>query len=64
MIDATSIVAGALIAAAGTGGILVALFRLHDPAPPGDDALVGEGDLREAPAGEQPWRSRWELPPG
>lgn len=54
LIDATSIATGALIAAAGTGGILVALFRLHEPAPPGDDVLVGEGDLREAPVGEQP----------
>ncbi|GCB52066.1 MFS transporter [Streptomyces sp. NL15-2K] len=54
LIDATSIATGALVAAAGTAGILVALFRLQEPAPPSDDAVVGEGDLSEAPVGEQP----------
>lgn len=54
LIDATSIATCALIAAAGTGGILVALFRLRGPAPQGDDVVADEGDPREAPVGEQP----------
>ncbi|MBR8640413.1 MFS transporter [Streptomyces tuirus] len=54
LIDATSIATGALVAAAGTAGILVALFRLQEPTPPSDDVVAGEGDPREAPVGEQP----------
>ncbi|MGP3974435.1 MFS transporter [Streptomyces sp. 8N114] len=54
LIDATSIATGALVAAAGTAGVLVALFRLQEPAPPSDDVVAGERDPREAPVGEQP----------
>jgi MFS family permease len=48
LIDATSIATGALVAAIGTAGILAALFRLHEPAPPSGNAEPGTDDPSEA----------------
>ncbi|MEU0086999.1 MFS transporter [Streptomyces sp. NPDC006274] len=42
LIDATSVTTGALVAAAGTAGILVALFRLPEPTRAADDRRAGE----------------------
>ncbi|MEU0384655.1 MFS transporter [Streptomyces chartreusis] len=53
LIDATSIATGALVAAIGTAGILAALFRLQEPAPPNGNAEPGTDDPSEAHVGEQ-----------
>ncbi|MGW0500543.1 MFS transporter [Streptomyces sp. NPDC003007] len=56
LIDATSIATGALVAAAGTAGILAALFRLKEPDQTTGLTDTDEGDRPEAPAGERPQR--------
>ncbi|MGK5500120.1 MFS transporter [Streptomyces sp. URMC 125] len=52
LIDATSIATGALVAAAGTAGILIALFRLREPDRP-PRASGSDAPHPAAPAGER-----------
>lgn len=49
LIDSTSIMTGALISAAGTAAILIALFRLKDPQPAG---FQEEAENEAAPAAD------------
>ncbi|KPC85886.1 hypothetical protein ADL35_14575 [Streptomyces sp. NRRL WC-3753] len=50
LIDMTLIATGALVAAAGTAGIFLALFRLREPATLADTAEPGRHGPRQAPA--------------
>lgn len=50
LVDATSIATGALVAAAGTTGILIVLFRLKEPPAAADTAETATTDMdRTAP---------------
>ncbi|TDC09544.1 MFS transporter [Streptomyces sp. 8K308] len=48
LIDATSIATGALVAAVGTTGILIALLRLKEPARSTDSATTASDDRHQA----------------